>query len=204
MVGPKCLVPCWHKPHFPSKGLLEGSLPKPLAAEGYWHCFVSPRLSVLFMVGGFPLSLQPLTGRVLLPPLTSLSAPAGGGEEPGVTAGSRGATAGFWTGSSSISLQGESEVGREGRSEGDRKWAQRSLGRSDSEEELHKKRGKWRPGRENHGGENISLIFAQGRRIPPAQSRTGRSVMRSSSCVVAGGADPACSTAVTTCQLTPV
>ena len=76
-----------HKTHFPSEGLLEGSLPKPLAAEGHWHCFISQRLSVLLVAGGLSPACSPWQAEPSSLPLASLSAPAGRGEEPGVTAG---------------------------------------------------------------------------------------------------------------------
>lgn len=61
-----------HKTYFPSEGLLEGSLPKRLAAEGHWRCFVSPRLSVLVVAGG----LSPLPAALVRQSPPSSSSPA--------------------------------------------------------------------------------------------------------------------------------
>lgn len=88
--------------HFLSEGLLEESLSKPLWAQGHWHCFVSLSLSVLLVTGE-------------LSTLAAASVPR------------TGAAAGVWSGSSRVSLEGESEVGMEGRCKRNRKWAQRNL-----------------------------------------------------------------------------
>lgn len=96
-----------HKMHFPCEGLLEGPLLKLLVVEWHWKCFISLRLSVILVVIAFSPSPQPLEGRALLFSPHQPLCPASRGEEPGLMAGGRGATAGFWAGSSSISMQGE-------------------------------------------------------------------------------------------------